>query len=94
MLSGVNFASFSIDCICLLKLLTLALQCWHSVTSFGSSVALQPRQESLTLANFIMPPDAREGVDTCMLLVWSPVNQGTVASRVKLLCMRKIELIG
>lgn len=55
--------------------LTLGLQCLHSVESPGANVALQARQLCLTLANFMMPPAAKDGVETMMLRVWSPVDQ-------------------
>lgn len=58
------------------KAVTLELQCLQRVVSPGARVALQPRQLYRTLANFMMPPAAREGVDTIMLRVWSPVSQG------------------
>ena len=43
---------------------TLLLQWLQRVVSPADRVALQPIQESLILANFMMPPDANEGVDT------------------------------
>jgi hypothetical protein len=52
----------------------LVLQCLHKVTSPGERVALHPRQASLTFANFMIPPEAKEGVVTWMLLVCSPVK--------------------
>ena len=56
---------------------TLGLQCLHRVESPGVSVALHARQLCLTLANFMMPPAAKDGVDTMMLRVWSPAGQKT-----------------
>lgn len=48
---------------------TLSLQWLQRVVSPADKVALHPMHESLTFANFMMPPEAIEGVDTCMLLV-------------------------
>lgn len=53
----------------------LGLQCPQSEVSPGLlSGALQDRHESRTLANFMIPPDPLEGVDTVMLRVWSPAS--------------------
>ena len=49
--------------------LTLSLQCLHRVVSSGPKRDLQDIHISCTLANFIMPPTARLGVDIVMLRV-------------------------
>ena len=40
----------------------------------GARAALQPRHDGRTLANFIMPPAASEGVDMWMLRVCAPAH--------------------
>ena len=50
-------------------IITFGLQCLHSVESPGANVALQAKQLCRTLANFMMPPAASDGVDTMMLRV-------------------------
>lgn len=53
----------------------LGLQWLHSdVSPSLDRGALQPRHVSLTLANFMMPPEPEEGVDTVMARVWSPAG--------------------
>lgn len=53
---------------------TWLLQCLHTVCSFLPSGARQPKQVSRFCANFMMPPEAAEGVATMMERVCAPVG--------------------
>ena len=55
---------------------TFSLQCLHTVCSSLPSMALQPRQVSRFCANFMMPPEAAEGVVTMMERVCAPAGGG------------------
>lgn len=57
-----------------LQLLTFGLQCLQSVTSPSLRVALHPRQACLIFANFMMPPEATDGMLTWIERVWSPAT--------------------
>ena len=50
----------------LAQALTLSLQCLHTVCSLLPSGARQPRHVSRFCANFMMPPEATDGVVTMM----------------------------
>lgn len=54
---------------------TLLLQCLHRLVSPGPRAALQLRHASRTFANLMMPPAARDGVDSWIARVWSPVTK-------------------
>ena len=56
----------------------LSLQCLHRMVSLPSRTDLQDMHMSRFLANFMMPPSAKLGVDSVMLLVWSPAAAACV----------------